>query len=83
MRWGGTPVAASSKTAEVYDPVDNSWNPIASYECFTHAELGVAALGGKLYAVGGYAMVPATAVPSTNRQKYTTPARIVGIMLLQ
>ena len=41
--------------AEVYDPMDPSggWNPIASMD-ISRSNLGVAALGGKLYAVGGY-----------------------------
>ena len=41
------------QTAEVYDPSENSWNPIASMDV-SRGSLGVAALGGKLYAVGGY-----------------------------
>jgi hypothetical protein len=41
--------------AEVYDPMDPSggWNPIAPMD-ISRSFLGVAALGGKLYAVGGY-----------------------------
>ena len=41
-------------SAEVYDPIDNSWNPIASMDISRGNNVGVAALGGKLYAVGGY-----------------------------
>ncbi len=42
----------ASNTAQVYDPSDNSWTAIAS---MNHARygLGVAAMGGRLYAVGG------------------------------
>jgi len=42
-------------TAEVYDPMDPSagWNSIASMNT-ARERLGVAALGGKIYAVGGW-----------------------------
>jgi len=40
-------------SAEVYDPIDNSWNSIALMD-ISRSSLGAAALGGKLYAVGGY-----------------------------
>ena len=39
--------------AEVYDPIDNSWNYIAPMD-ISRSSFGAAALGGKLYAVGGY-----------------------------
>ena len=44
----------SLESAEVYDPMDPSggWNPIASMDVSRNKH-GVAALGGKLYAVGG------------------------------
>jgi N-acetylneuraminic acid mutarotase len=47
---GGTNFLSS---AEVYDPSTNSWELIASMD-ISRASLGLAALGGKLYAVGGY-----------------------------
>ena len=40
------------KTAEVYDPIDNSWNAIAPMD-MSRTMMGCATLGGKLYAVGG------------------------------
>ena len=53
MRWGGRrPGFSNMNSAEVYDPIDNSWNPIAPMD-IARQGLGVAALGGKLYAVGG------------------------------
>jgi len=39
-------------TAEVYDPISNSWNPIAAMNTARYAP-GLAAFGGKLYVVGG------------------------------
>ena len=45
----GTPLA----TVEVYDPIDNSWNDVAPMNT-QRLILRCAALGGKLYAVGGY-----------------------------
>jgi len=44
------------KSVEVYDPMDPSggWNPIAPMD-ISRVNLGVAALGGKLYAVAGMA----------------------------
>ena len=48
-------------SAEVYDPIDNSWNYIASMGTL-RAECGLAALGGKLYAVGGQT----PSIPSSN-----------------
>ena len=38
-------------TVECYDPIDNSWNYIASLN--TARDTRAVALGGKLYAVGG------------------------------
>ena len=50
---GGYDTAGTAvNSAEVYDPIDNSWNLIDPMN-FAREWLGVAALGGKLYAVGG------------------------------
>ena len=45
-------VGGGRKTAEVYDPINDSWNYIASMDV-SRGWFGCAALGGKLYAVGG------------------------------
>ena len=48
----GAPVGDPVASAEVYDPSDSSWHYIASMSV-PRQYPGVAALGGKLYAVGG------------------------------
>ena len=67
----------------VYDPITNSWSSIAPMD-ISRGQLGVAALGGKLYGVGGYllgappSLGPATDAvevydPSTNSWNYIAP----------
>ena len=48
-QWG---YGHATATCEVYDPTTNVWSPIAPMD-ISRIALGVAALGGKLYAVGG------------------------------
>ena len=40
-------------TAEVYDPQTDGWQPLAKMG--TARGVGLAAVGGKIYAIGGYA----------------------------
>jgi len=40
-------------SVEIYDPVTNKWTFAASMSC-PRGGVGVAALGGKIYAVGGH-----------------------------
>ena len=53
---------AATASGEVYDPIDNSWNMIRSMN-HERVGLGLAALGDKLYAVGG---TPATTIGGTD-----------------
>ena len=41
-------------TAEVYDPQTDGWQPLAKMSTVREA-LGLAAVGGKIYAIGGFA----------------------------
>ena len=57
--WGSNAATTATPTAEVYDPIDNSWNYIPDYPVDSssiHGRwlFGMAALGGKLYMVGGF-----------------------------
>lgn len=50
---GGSHGASALKTAERYDPVQNSWTHVQQMR-FPRSHFGVATHGGKVYAVGGY-----------------------------
>jgi len=50
---GGFDDNAPLDCVERYDPVANSWSTVVSMSC-PRGGVGVAALGGKLYAVGGH-----------------------------
>ena len=64
------PLSYTLKTTEVYDPIENSWNPIAAMD-ISRAMLGVAALGGKLYAIGGSSSTFSSALDTV--EAYTIP----------
>jgi kelch-like protein 8 len=50
---GGFDDNASLDTCERFDPRSGKWTPVASLSC-PRGGVGVAALGGRLYAVGGH-----------------------------
>jgi len=50
---GGFDDNAPLDCVERYDPVNNVWSTVVSMSC-PRGGVGVAALGGKLYAVGGH-----------------------------
>ena len=50
---GGYGFFSQLKSAEVYDPSENTWTDISSMTT-ERASFGLASLNGKLYAVGGY-----------------------------
>ena len=63
---GGIPVTAVQSSAEVYDPILNTWSPIAD---LNRPRFGCAcaALGGKLYVTGGLGRVASGQAPATFR----------------
>jgi len=50
---GGFDDNAPLDCVERYDPVNNTWSTVISMSC-PRGGVGVAALGGRLYAVGGH-----------------------------
>ena len=89
--WSGFSVGADAlSVAEAYDPVDNTWSYVASMNT-GRRELRAAALGGKLYAVGGWASNAALQTtevydPSTNTWSYVasmnTARSVLGVAAL-
>ena len=74
---GGGGGQVRTNSAQVYDPIIDSWTPIASIASAKNA-LGLAALGGKLYAVTGTNNVTISTTcevydPSANSWGYIAP----------
>ena len=41
-------------TAEVYDPQTDGWQPLQAEMSTERTDFGLATVGGKIYAIGGY-----------------------------